>query len=1070
MTTDGLPIDSPQPPQAARVRLRTLIALVMLLVASLGAGIAGWTAIKQQVSTNLERRLAQAQMMEIADRLQLIDFSRTGKAMQERLDRHQADARGYARLASDLRGYDAERARLADLDVQEALLKANAVRPFVEALPNLIGHDLTPDERRIGLVAVGSLQRRGMLASYREAGQAAADSVAAGGRIHFEERTRVETQDEQVLTLSLLVVALVLTLALLTFADLSGERVRLAQGMLVIACLIAAAAVALAIRTDHDLVLVVGGVIAAFALLVLVSWAAGWLRAKSSADGPLLPQSIDMQGFAGGQLQLQEAQRRFHRLLIGAISLAALASSVIGYWYVEASSRSDDAAYEAYQQQLDFVKRSGRASVAVLGTYDGLVDLYERRAACQSTRNRAALAVAGHVSLPAPVAGSLQNAVCSRLETDGEARSRDQKLAELDRLYGPDADPAFPQRLQHHVTAGRQEQIAAEALALWDGYAELTAFWSAKNTSYLAALTSIAIALYLFGQSMGMGQLRVTRAMAACGAIIAATASGAAVWDWSRTFPHGEATSVAACEGGDKPWEGEAAASPVTWLKAAARFYAQGSQQLSGAIGEADYAGAIKALECAVAVRPSLSLAHHELAGAKAISQSAHKGQSYYSLPSKERLEEIERNARATVEIQERLAQVPSGYALNGHAVALWALGIRDGKVGEIARALALVERAVGIVERLEADRLRLAADAPQNLYPWFSVLPLLYLNQGLFLIAIDRIEEGRAAIEKGLGLKVARDWTLASTMVTATSLLDSACDRLHSAERCKAIRAAVESYRQALVTGAWPGTEKVEPTSGLRAVMSTSSSSVALGVRIEGYDPARQRLDVVWSVKDPQWAVADALSAVSPHIGRGETRVTGGRDVIFQRNVLSASGYRRCLSTATYSADVYLDGRLVATASSTREGQPLLARRLGMLNIALCHPESWQLRETAGARSTGAATAVSMANARGELVALIASVPMPRVDDKDDAAIKAYAVERALGLLAAGGSVKGDTKALMSRLVNCDKAGEGNIAYGTVIARAGTVHVVLLIGAALDGANACEIMRSVNVMHGIPG
>ena len=58
-----------------RFEFRTLIALTVLLIATLGAGVAGWAAIKQLSSTGLERRLAQGQIMELSDRLRLIEFS-----------------------------------------------------------------------------------------------------------------------------------------------------------------------------------------------------------------------------------------------------------------------------------------------------------------------------------------------------------------------------------------------------------------------------------------------------------------------------------------------------------------------------------------------------------------------------------------------------------------------------------------------------------------------------------------------------------------------------------------------------------------------------------------------------------------------------------------------------------------------------------------------------------------------------------------------------------------------------------------------------------------------------------
>ena len=394
MSTEDRAAKSP----ARRVWFRTVVALTMLLVASLGAGVAGWTAIKQQSSSGIERRLTQAQMLELGDRLQLVEASRAGKSMQERLDRHLGDARRSAGIAGKLEKDDPARSRLMDLDAQEALLLANVVRPFVEHLPNVIEANSSLDERRIGLVAAGTLQRRGFQASWIEGAE-------QPGRLVYGEKAVIDVQDDQVLGLSLVVVAMVLALALLTFADLSGARRAVGVACYAAALLCAGGALAAALSIDMNLLAILGGVAAAFALFVVIALALGWLGAQPGADDPLQPQTIDTQGFAGGSLQVQEAAGRFSKLLVVSISLAALASSVIGYWYVEASSRSDDAAFRAYQQQQEFVKRSGRASTAVLGTFDAILDLHERRIRCRMARERVVLARDGMIEHSAALAG-----------------------------------------------------------------------------------------------------------------------------------------------------------------------------------------------------------------------------------------------------------------------------------------------------------------------------------------------------------------------------------------------------------------------------------------------------------------------------------------------------------------------------------------------------------------------------------------------------------------------------------------------------------------------------------------
>ncbi len=1044
-----------------RPGLRTLIALTMLLIASLGAGIAGWAAIKQQDATNLERRLAQAQTMELADRMPLIDASRSARLLQERLEHHLDDANRLQKLADAARQADPARAQRYSLDAQEAQLLANALRPFVEFLPNILAPANSLDERRIGLVAVGSLQRRGFQAQWIEA---AADPNSGGqARITYLEKERIEIFDEQVLGLAIVVVGLVASLVGLTLADLSGARPGVAIALYLLAIAGAGGAIATALWIDDTLIGIVGGVATAFAFLVGVAWLLGWLGTARPTDEPLQPQGIDQGGFAGGSVQIQETHHGFSRLLIVAIALAALVSSVIGYWYAVSGSRGDDAAHEAYQQQLDVVRRSGRASTAVITTFEGLSDLYERRVRCRAARNRSALAGEGRITEPSAIASLDEVARCGSLtDTNGDPRG----LIDLDRRFGPQADTRFPLRLQQHVTGVTEHANTAESLALWDGYGELAAFWHAKTTSFLAGLTIIAIALYVLGQALAMVQLGVARAMAACGIAMTLGALGWSALTWARPLPTGSASTKAGCDVPASLDAGMAALQSTYRMRASAHNYALGSLKLIAADSTTDFASAISSLECAVEFRASLALAYHDLAGAAALSQSAHKGQSYYSLPTKERLDDIERSARLGIDIQRRLELAPNAYALNSHAVALWGLGVRDGKIELIRQALDLVDRAIAIAERLERDRIRVSAEPEKNLYPWLSVLPLLHLNRSLFLIATDRLDEGRAAAERALTFGVNRDWSLGATMITATGLLDANCERLHPAARCVAIRLALADYKRALLEGAWEPEAKIKTGRIPGAALVVAPSQVSLAVRIGDFDPDKDRLSVIWSVTDPQWGVQDALTNIVPPATQSDLRVIKDRGVYLKRNVLPGGGYRRCLSPGQYTAEVFLNGRLETSVAAELKGPALTAARLEVINLAFCHPVGWTVAPPPEGTGWSAEPMVSFLNQKGAAAAYLLAIPMPQTAQADAAAADDAAVNRALGLLARRHPDAGTTEALKARLKPCDKAGTGDIARGLARSGSGLAHIALILVDALDGVPPCSIMNTVTLMH----
>jgi len=1046
---------------STRAQFRTVIALTMLLIASLGAAVAGWAAIKQQSADALEHRLTQAQMMELSDRLRLTDQSRSAKALAERLNRHLEEAKAFRALALQEAADNRAQAQLHELHAQEAMLLANVVRPFVEFLPNIIAPDNSLDERRIGLVAVGSLQQRGFEASWVE-GASGVDTP----RIQFQEKERIEGFDAQVLWLAAIVVALVASLLLLTFADMSGQRHVLGGLCYGLALISGAGAIAAAVAVDQELMPIIGAVTAGFVLLIGLAAVAGWLKAAQGSDDLLQPQGIDAQGFAGSQLQIQEAGRGFTRLLVASIALAALASSIIGFWYSASSMRGGDAAQDAYQHQLEVVKRAGRSSTAALGTFEAIVDLHERRVRCQAARNQVQLARDGKIQLSAKVAAFNEQRQCGPLE-DMAGAPESKTLMELDQRFGPYADARFPLRLYQEATGTAPETSAEQALALWDGYGELMAYWNAKTTAFLASLTIAAIALYLFGQALAMAQLRVTRAMAASGILmmLAAVVWSAAVW--LRPPPSGASAAVAPCP---LPREAEKNISiwqPETWMRVAAHNYALGSHKLWAADSEADFASAITSLECAVGARPNFALAHHELAGAKSLIQSAHKGQFYYSLPTKDRLDEIERNTRMAVDIQRRLGMIPNSYALNAHAVALWGIGVRDGKVDSIHSALAIVERAIALSETLEADRLKVSADQARNLYPWLSVLPLLYLNQSLFLIATDRIDAARGAAQKGLALGVHRDWNLSGTMITATGLLDVNCERLHPADRCGPIRAALLAYKRALMLGSWDPAPTAAPAT--HAVMAATSSNLMMAARIANFEPSKDRLDVVWSVLDPQWRVRDALTAIMPNIAPAELRVVQDRGLTFQRGMLQNSAFRRCLSPGRYTAEIYVNGALANTATAERPGPVLAAARLDELNLAFCHPSTWRAW-AAGDGMHGATEPVAgFVNERGKPAAFLFSYMLPSPVGTEAAELASYATDRALQYLASHDIVRGMPADLRARLQTCDKAASGGIVRTVARGNGGHMHVILVLPDALEGVSTCDVLNSAIIMHGPP-
>lgn len=1055
---------------------RNIIALTMLLLASIGALIAGWSAIKQQSSTALGRRVAQAQMLELSDRVRLVQEGQAAARWQRRLEAHLGEARRRHDMADRLRSSDLVHAHLLDLESSEAFLLAGASRPFLAALPHIMPDPVSIDERLVGLSAATALHRQGVKASWTEPVEDASSSPdgrpatnsGVAGRLEYGEKIRQEEIDGQVVSLSRTVVGFVLALVLLTFADLFSGRRRISLTQYGAGLVVAIGSLALALTIDIALLPLVGSIAVAFVVFLAVSCGLGWLATPAEAD-PAQTQSIDAQGFAGGALQGLGRSDGFSRALIVGIAVSALVSAIIGYWYALANSRAEDAAQSAYEQELEVVKRASRATTAVLGTFDELVELYEARIRCQSARNRSAMALDNRIALPRSVADADAAQRCVDPETLEKATRHGLSLAELDKAYGRQADRRFPLRLQQHVIAATSAADASEALSMWDGYNERATYWNAKATTLLACLTIVAIALYIFGQSLAMAQVRATRAMAACAALLTAAAIGWSGLAWSTPEALGEDPGKTCRQMPDA--DGSlAVSSPDHLLKVAAINFSAGQVQVRAALEEREFQDAVRHFECALKARPHFAMAHAELGEARAISQSAHRSNAYYSLPSKERLGAMLESARSTLAIAAIQGVEQNAYALNTYAVALWAKGIHDGDMALVREARTVVEKAIAWAEPLEQNRMQVSKDPARSYYPWLSIVPLLHLNRSLFLIADGRIDDARTAAEVALSLGVGRDWGLQATMVTAAALLEKHCEKLQPADQCAASRAGAKYLRQALVTGAWNHEPTAGPADSLpathRFAATVSPSRVSWAALPTGLDLDRDKLAVLWSVANEQWNVFDALPQLKPAISLNLVQRGQQGQLLMSENALAASDFKRCLAPGRYRAELYRNGRQMAVTEVDLRGPELQASSIEELNLALCRPSQWKPWHHDVDQARGASMA-GFTSSDGRPAAFLFAIPLPETSDSAaTAAQNAYAVERALETLRALKLVDGTLEAAKERLTGCTSPPAHGLIRAVAKGPGGIAYVAIVFADSLDPAHACDIVGSITMMH----
>ena len=927
MSVDGT---VPPPPHDARPQVdrRVMLALIMVLVATLGAIAAYRTATGEQELAELSRQLAEGQLVATAERQKLLDSTLAVALLQVHRSAYVSAGKSYAERAALLRESDPRAAAVLDFKAQEEFAAARALLPF-ERLKRSALQDKMGVETSLQFKLAQTLADMGFPVEWRDPANGTEEAPVEtdgpaweSGRIWATFSARIAKQRELVPKLALCVVGFVAALAIFSCADLARERRRwlffLCAGLLL-------ALTSLAVTTWVD-----PGALPAFAIalaaavgvFLVARWLA-FLAPRAHRGHPFHPAGLDLHSFAGEHVHGGHAADGFTRFVIGGVALTALCSALAGYGYSRAEAEATAAASHASADALEFVTRASRVGAETSDSITLFAAESERRARhAVIAQASAKIEARGNEVLLAADAARAHGITRDAKNISGLTERFD------DKVVGQAADTRFPLRLVLEEPLRKLENNAWVPFALWDAARGDVLLQHQVATALLRTLTLFAIALYLFGQGLGMGKGPPAYMLIACG--VAFVAVGI-LWGLRAQFGHFTATAVADKALSCSLVDADSNGPPLTPRERAARHYALGKAALSVAGDGLGYGRARHDLECAVQLREDFAAAQRDLSVALALEHSSDSASSYTSLIDVERLPEVlELTKQAMMALVKRGFDVPLTLS---------------NRLGFDTLMLALSP--VPPRPNAKPSDLRLAELTLQNALATAGKTPTLFdsdtvamigFNLGVVQLARGEFDAARETYKATRGAASSPGDDVVSGALTDFEALLAHCHAIADAEHCAWIRRESQDLKSLIVGGAL-----APPHSAGSINFDVSPAAVTFAMRLNDFQPARDELFVVLHEWDPAWKSWRVQQDVSGKVKR--ERISTQSDGVHHAtlSLLGESGGLACLAGGQYRAEAYVNGRQVAASLPIDvRSRMFAATRLPRLNLILCRPDEW--------------------------------------------------------------------------------------------------------------------------------
>ncbi len=1016
------------------IRRKQHVAVAMAIVAVLAAAAAFRAAVAEHDVSRLERKLDQGQMLELMIRQDLLDRFAQYPRFRDSYDLHIAEGQARAIEAEGIRLADSDSAAVLELESQQEFAIARSLAPFVRfAQANLDPNNL---EKSADIRVRGQLRHIG----FETYAPAPSDPSGTPPSLWTHLKNQIDRKQSEVLRLTASGVAFVLGLVFFTFAQLFRHHARFRLFLVWVGYLVVIGGLFNALWKDSASQKTFGW----FALEIPFFLGLGWILSASVREweslkngprgirwiGERVPnwmwsfservrnffhladddedtedEALSAAAFGLGEgpiehMHVGDSMRptpRLRRTVLALLALTALLSALNGSFYSRANVMMSKAESEAISAQVEQIKNSSLARTRAYNLLESLATAQEGRIRYFADTQRAEEFPLARAAMSLRQVGSREN------KRWRGVRSAQGRLELLEGPLGPDRDPDFPQQL----VLGELTKQRETSFARWDGENEISLAWRNRAISYLRSLTLFAIALYLFGQALSMGQTRAAFTLAFWAVILMGNGEIRALLTIHQSKPPDESS-----------------------VREAASHYGSGREFYEMANTKQEYANAVDQFQQAVDARPKFALANFYLSEATTMVGTPQLGGGYISLQSKESLETTakqEANAKQALDLQ-NLA-VPSSL-LTDHSWDKVLLAFSKG------------------------DRRYLDDSIPdaRTVVTEYSDDPVHDFNLGLILLANGKKKDRKEAIEMRYGAGLAglvdeKDDSfragMAAAGITDLQLLRDGCKKLgYHTDQCEQIAVTVDSLKKCFVLATWVESSKVSvlqcaantvdllpakqdsrAAPSLLSELELVASPSGLGWRgmlAEDVDRDKDILTVLWYAKDEDWDTWWVLPQVSGNVDLKSVnaRSADDRKIYDFESYLENSeaiGVHTCLpgaigsngqtASALYRAEFYLNGKLIAPPSEVQltasQYVPAVARSI---DLAVCYPENWRPWQMPDGSDAGFARGyVHPDGNRGVFLFSFFNLAQGREQNLDPAATQKF-VQRAQSFLAAKG------------------------------------------------------------------
>jgi hypothetical protein len=662
-----------------------------------------------------------------------------------------------------------------------------------------------------------------------------------------------------------------------------------------------------------------------------------WLRTmaagpSSSSERDVPAAELDPTEYVGTRLVSRKANDTLSRSVVVTIAVTALISAGCAYLYSVAAASTYEASNQAVTDQANDLRESTRNRAVANFGVDRVArvqeDLARRDAARQALQleNEGLLALPrAAVELEAMRRDEIVREDARQLKRDNDSTTVDLVSSRTNRfsLYN---DARFPMLL----LAGSAIFASDVAFAVWDAHNQRSFVYQKQMSQYLACLTLFAIALYLFGQCMGIDGFLAKRILAI--AALGFALSGAGLMAGTALSPivlqHLPVTARAGlpleCTGVFQSYEEPT--QNADYL--AAQHYACGNQLERLARGPSDYRRAADEYALAVAYRPNFALAEYERAENMEESASSQAGTGFRTLPGadvKKVAQDTEAQRDAVDDLHRQGFDNPRLIASLGYA--LFELGLLTGNRADLDEARKRTGEAL-------ADYARLG-----NSQGW------AVMNDALLLAARGRLTEADAAYRQLSDPKVTTEADMALGGLTDLEFLNAQCGNILDALDCKALAARLPLWKAAIVSAVpeWKQTASAsDPPTLVVDSAQAMPGGAAWAVHV-AHGARRAPVVAIWYKFDPTWKIWVA----QPQLKDDDdlpTLSAGGQTGEFKA-ALPGADFQECLGSGNYRVDFYLQGqwgaRIITSVDPKTLGGfvPTFDPRL---NLALCTPPGW--------------------------------------------------------------------------------------------------------------------------------